>query len=52
MIAAAVPELIRGSADLTPSNNTKIKDEKEIAPGDFSGRYIHFGIREHGMAAA
>ena len=52
VIGAAVPELITGSADLTPSNNTKFKDEKEIAPGDFSGRYIHFGIREHGMAAA
>ena len=52
VIGAAVPELITSSADLTPSNNTKFKDEKEITPGDFSGRYIHFGIREHGMAAA
>jgi transketolase len=43
---------IGGSADLTPSNNTKTKDLKDIAPGDFSGRYIHYGIREHGMAAA
>jgi transketolase len=43
---------IGGSADLTPSNNTKTKDIKDIAPGDFSGRYIHYGIREHGMAAA
>ena len=43
---------IGGSADLTPSNNTKTKDMKDIAPGDFSGRYIHYGIREHGMAAA
>ena len=34
------------------SNNTKTKDMKEITPGDFSGRYIHYGIREHGMAAA
>ena len=48
----AVPELIGGSADLTPSNNTKAKDEDEIKPGDFAGRYIHFGVREHGMAAA
>ena len=52
VIGAAVPELITSSADLTPSNNTKFKDEKEITPDDFSGRYIHFGIREHGMAAA
>ena len=43
---------IGGSADLTPSNNTKTKDLKDIAPGDFAGRYIHYGIREHGMAAA
>ena len=52
VIGAAVPELITGSADLTPSNNTKFKDEKEITPDDFSGRYIHWGIREHGMIAA
>ena len=43
---------IGGSADLTPSNNTKTKNITEIAPGDFAGRYIHYGIREHGMAAA
>ena len=43
---------IGGSADLTPSNNTKTKNITEIKPGDFSGRYIHYGIREHGMAAA
>src|SRR3954449_2555582 len=48
----AVPEIIGGSADLTPSNNTKVKDEREIKPGDFAGRYIHFGIRELGMSAA
>ena len=47
-----MPELVTGSADLTPSNNTKFKDEKEIQPDDFSGRYIHWGIREHGMIAA
>jgi len=51
-ITVAVPELILGSADLTPSNNTKTKNLKEISPGDFAGRYIHYGIREHGMAAA
>jgi transketolase len=43
---------IGGSADLTPSNNTKTKNITEMKPGDFSGRYIHYGIREHGMAAA
>ena len=51
-LVPAVPELIGGSADLTPSNNTKAKGEREIKPGDFAGRYIHFGIRELGMAAA
>jgi transketolase len=52
VLVPGVPELISGSADLTPSNNTRAKDEKEVRPGDFSGRYIHYGIREHGMAAA
>jgi transketolase len=52
VIAPAVPELITGSADLTGSNNTKVEATKEITPTDKSGRYIHWGIREHGMAAA
>lgn len=52
MIAPAVPELVTGSADLTGSNNTKVAATPEITPTDFSGRYIHWGIREHGMAAA
>jgi len=43
---------IGGSADLTPSNNTLTKGLKSIVPGDYAGRYIHWGIREHGMAAA
>jgi transketolase len=51
-LTQVVPELVGGSADLTPSNNTKAKDLKEVRPGDFSGRYIHYGVREHGMAAA
>ena len=51
-ITKIVPELVGGSADLTPSNNTKAKDQKEVRPGDFNGRYIHYGVREHGMAAA
>jgi transketolase len=46
-----VPELVPGSADLTPSNNTRIKGEKAVAPGDYTGRYLHYGIREHAMAA-
>jgi transketolase len=51
-INAALPETIGGSADLTPSNNTKSKGLEDIAAGKFGGRFIHFGIREHGMAAA
>jgi transketolase len=47
-----MPELLLGSADLTPSNNTRTKSAKDVKPGDFSGRYIHYGIREMGMAAA
>ena len=48
----ALPEMIGGSADLTGSNNTRIKDMKAISAADFSGRFIHYGVREHGMAAA
>jgi transketolase len=48
----AVPELIGGSADLTPSNNTKAKGEEDIKPGNYAGRYVRYGVREHGMAAA
>ena len=51
-IVPVMPELVLGSADLTPSNNTKAKGLVEITPKDFKGRYIHYGIREHGMAAA
>ena len=43
---------VGGSADLTPSNNTKTKGMHDMTPDDYSGRYIHFGIREHGMCAA
>ncbi|MCI0466737.1 MAG: transketolase [Beijerinckiaceae bacterium] len=52
VLAKAVPELITGSADLTPSNNTKVAATAEIAPSSYGGRYIHWGVREHGMAAA
>jgi transketolase len=45
-----VPELVGGSADLTPSNNTQPKSFKEFSPNDLTGRYVHYGIREHGMA--
>ncbi|MCR9136296.1 MAG: transketolase [Alphaproteobacteria bacterium] len=52
VINDAVPETLGGSADLTGSNNTKTEQTDAITPDDFSGRYIHYGIREHGMAAA
>jgi transketolase len=48
----AIPELLGGSADLTPSNNTKAKGQVEIRPGAYKGSYVHYGVREHGMAAA
>ncbi len=51
-INAAVPETIGGSADLTGSNNTKTKGQKPFTRDDASGRYIYYGIREFGMAAA
>jgi transketolase len=47
-----VPEMIGGSADLTGSNNTKTATLKPITATDFSGRYVYYGVREHGMAAA
>jgi transketolase len=51
VINAVVPETIGGSADLTGSNNTKSKDMKPLTSADYGGRYIHWGIREHAMAA-
>ena len=51
-LVAACPALIGGSADLTGSNNTKAKAQAIIAPGKFAGSYIHYGVREHAMAAA
>ena len=51
-LVPVLPGLIGGSADLTGSNNTKTKSQAVIRKGDFSGSYIHYGIREHGMAAA
>jgi transketolase len=52
VINAELPETIGGSADLTGSNNTKSKELKPLTAADYRGRYIHYGIREHGMAAA
>lgn len=46
-----VPQLLGGSADLTPSNDTMPKGAASLRKGDFSGRYIRFGVREHGMGA-
>ena len=50
-INAVLPETIGGSADLTGSNNTRTSQTLPITAGDYSGRFIHYGIREHGMAA-
>ena len=51
VINGAVNETIGGSADLTGSNNTRTSQTNDITPDDFSGRYIHYGIREHAMGA-
>jgi transketolase len=51
-LTAALPEMIGGSADLTGSNNTRAKSMEVLQPPDYSGTFIHYGVREHGMAAA
>ena len=51
-LVPAVPEMIGGSADLTGSNNTNVKGIPAIAPDNFAGRFIHYGVREFGMACA
>lgn len=51
-LVAAIPEMIGGSADLTGSNLTKAKCANAISADDFTGNYIYYGVREHGMAAA
>jgi transketolase len=51
-LVPALPEMIAGSADLTGSNNTRTKGMKVLNAADYSGRFIHYGVREHGMAAA
>ena len=50
-ISSLLPQLIGGSADLSGSNNTKTKNSKIINSKNFSGNYIHYGVREHGMSA-
>jgi len=50
-LVSVLPELIGGSADLTPSNGTALKNQPVFARHCKQGRYVHFGIREHGMAA-
>ncbi len=52
VINGVVPETFGGSADLTGSNNTNTSQTAPITPDDFSGRFMHWGIREHAMAAA
>lgn len=51
-VFAAQPNLLGGSADLTPSNNTLVKGTQDCAPENYAGRYVRYGVREHGMAAA
>jgi len=51
-LVPALPEMLGGSADLTGSNNTRTKAMTAMSASDYSGRFIHYGIREHGMAAA
>ena len=46
-ITKNLPELVGGSADLSGSNSTKTKNSTIIKPGNFSGNYIHYGVREH-----
>jgi transketolase len=51
-LVPALPELLGGSADLTGSNNTRPKGMPVLSASDYAGRFIHYGVREHGMAAA
>ncbi len=50
-IAPHLPSMLGGSADLTPSNNTRVKSYVDFQPGSFDGRYIRYGVREHGMGS-
>jgi len=51
-LTTALPEMIGGSADLTGSNNTRAKGMTVLKATDYSGTFLHYGVREHGMAAA
>ena len=51
-IVPHLPEAVSGSADLTGSNNTRTTTMTPVTPGDYTGNFVHWGIREHGMAAA
>ncbi len=51
-LVPAMPELIGGSADLTGSNLTQARGMAAVSAGNYGGRYLHYGVREHGMAAA
>ncbi|MFZ5668886.1 MAG: transketolase [Pseudomonadota bacterium] len=51
-LTPSIPEMIGGSADLTGSNNTWVKGMASFDAPDYAGRYVHYGVREHGMAAA
>ncbi len=51
-LTVVLPEMIGGSADLTGSNNTLVKGMRALDAPDYAGRFIHYGVREHGMAAA
>jgi transketolase len=51
-LSGEIPELLGGAADLTTSTNTKTKNQTEIKPGLYNGSFLHYGVREHGMAAA
>jgi transketolase len=51
-LSVKLPELVGGSADLTPSNNTKFEEAGDFQKENRTGRYVRFGVREHGMAAA
>jgi transketolase len=50
-LVPALPELLGGSADLSGSNGTKTKHHAPVTPGNFAGNYLHYGVREHAMAA-
>ncbi|MCL6595867.1 MAG: transketolase [Firmicutes bacterium] len=52
VLKEAVPELVGGSADLAPSTETYMAGEPDVTPGSAGGRNLHFGVREHAMAAA